>query len=140
MPVEPVECKHCHEQIVFLPAVWGAARPRKPYEPQDVPVDDVPATERYVYSKRRGGVILLDADTPPERLPRRVLVPHRCGYAQSLELYSNRLVELVDGEAEGLGGALVGWIKSGPDAARPQSPRLANLGYRRGFGKKPKPE
>lgn len=131
-------CDHCNEEVVFLPVVWGAERPRWPYSPEQVPTDTVHPSQRYAYSQSRGGVVALDPEEPADspKLPRKVLVPHRCGRSQHVGQFTRWMSEQIDQQAPGLGDPLMGWIKDGPPSDRPAPPPPRGPGFRRGLGKK----
>lgn len=148
MALNRVACDHCREQIAFLPTVWGSERPLRPYDVAGEGLKKIPLAEageyaRFVYSRRRGGVVQLEPQLPADapRMPAAVLSPHRCGRLAKVEFdaYTSALTGAVNRLAPGLGEPIVGWVKDGPAADRPRPPDSRGYGMRRGLGRRDRP-
>lgn len=121
----------CGAEVAMLPVVWGSERTAWPFELGMVPIADVDPSQRYVYSKRRGGVLALESNLPLDApgFPSQVLVWHRCaeqrkrradGRRAPVDQYTKWMQDLIDAKvAPGLGTVLMPWIKDGPPEPGP---------------------
>ena len=95
MAVRPAPCKHCGEQIVWLPNVAGRMWP---FAAKDMPLDSVAPRDRYGLRVVDGQPVAvpLDGDRPRHG---RCLMSHYCS-----EYRDSRLLPDVDALARALAG------------------------------------